>query len=269
MSFKIGFKTDDENNERRLETIKKAPSGEARKSVVDVYFPDRHITCAYYNDKFDLKIGDLVFVDGKLEGLRGKVVGLNYSFKIKLSDYHRVISVANTDVKGEFFMAGSHFATTDRNALPYEQIIGWFKAPSEDEEFVVSNDDEVFNIDDLSGIKIDKATADKGNDYYMENRVVYIEIKDGKARAIVSGTEYYEVEFDFENGDVRNLVCNCYCTSTCKHEFATILQLRETLDIIAKEYGDGFYADYLAVVSKPIFFNFAVDGKIKGSFAIG
>ena len=268
MSFKIGFKTDDETNGKRLETIPKEPNVEAKKSVVDVYFPDRHITCAYYNDKFDLKVGDLVFVDGKLEGVRGKVVGLNYSFKIKLSDYHRVISVANTDVKGEFFMAGSHFATTDCNALPYEQIIGWFKAPSEDEEFVISNDDEAFNIDDLSGMNIDKATADKGNDYYMENRVVYIEIKDGKARAIVSGTEYYEVVFDFENGDVRNLVCDCYCTGTCKHEFATILQLRETLDIIAKEYGDGYYFDYLAAVTKPLFFNHIINNKTNGSIVV-
>ena len=117
-------------------------------------------------------------------------------------------------------------------------------------------------------MNIDKATADKGNDYYMENRVVYIEIKDGKARAIVSGTEYYEVEFDFENGDVRNLVCNCYCTSTCKHEFATILQLRETLDIISKEYGDGFYTDYLAAVTKPVFFMHVIDGKNNGKFTL-
>ena len=62
MSFKIGLKTDDETNDKRLETIPKEPNVEARKPVVDVYFPDRHITCAYYNDKFDLKVGDLVFV---------------------------------------------------------------------------------------------------------------------------------------------------------------------------------------------------------------
>ena len=29
---------------------------------------------AYYNDRFDLHVGDIVFVDGRLEGLRG----LNY-----------------------------------------------------------------------------------------------------------------------------------------------------------------------------------------------
>ena len=55
----------------------------ARKSVVQVYFPERHASYAYYNDRFDLKCGDIVFVEGKLEGIRGRVTEVNYNFKIK------------------------------------------------------------------------------------------------------------------------------------------------------------------------------------------
>lgn len=58
-----------------------------KKSVVEVFFPARHLTCSYYNDIFNLKHGDIVYVEGKLEGLRGRVVDINYNFKIKLSDY--------------------------------------------------------------------------------------------------------------------------------------------------------------------------------------
>ena len=54
------------------------------------------MTLSYYNDLFDLHRGDLVFVVGKLEGLRGIVVDVSYNFKIKLSDYKRVIAVADT-----------------------------------------------------------------------------------------------------------------------------------------------------------------------------
>ena len=39
-----------------------------------------------YNDLFDLHPGDLVYVDGKLEGHRGRVTDVNYNFKIKVSD---------------------------------------------------------------------------------------------------------------------------------------------------------------------------------------
>ena len=79
-----------------------------------------------------------IFVEGKLEGFRGHVVDVCYTFKIKLSDYKRVISVADTKVHGEFHFAGSHFVTFDRSALPYEQIITWFKAPEKENTEIVS-----------------------------------------------------------------------------------------------------------------------------------
>ena len=130
MSFKIGFSAEPERKQNYLDiTAPKEHKIKAKKSVVDVFFPDRHLTCSYYNDMFDLKRGDIVYVDGKLEGLRGRVTNMNYTFKIKLSDYKRVIGVADTEVIGEFHLAGSHFITTDGGALKYEQIITWFKAP--------------------------------------------------------------------------------------------------------------------------------------------
>lgn len=115
---------------------------------------------SYYNDAFDLKCGDIVFVEGKLEGLRGRVVDVAYNFKIKLSDYKRVISVADTNVQGEFFFAGSHFVTFDRSTLPYEKVITWFKSPAtEDEIFVSGNDDCGFLLHDLSAMSISRATG--------------------------------------------------------------------------------------------------------------
>lgn len=212
MGFKIGFTA--ENEQKNTATIHKeqiptTTQVTAKKSVVDVFFPERHITCSYYNDMFDLKRGDIVYVDGKLEGLRGRVVSVNYTFKIKLSNYKRVIGVADTSVRGEFHLAGSHFITVDGGALNYEKIITWFKAPSTEEEFVSSSDDTVFNINELIGMKIDKAAADKGYDYFIDNNVVYIELNHGKGRAIVTGTKPYEVEFNYHNGDISGLVCNC------------------------------------------------------------
>ncbi len=272
MSFKIGFTAQTENKEKQVSqgsATQELVKNNARKSVVDVFFVDRNLTCSYYNDKFDLKRGDIVYVDGKLEGLQGRVVDVNYTFKIKLSDYKRVVAVADTKVSGELFVAGASIIATERDVLPFEKVVTWFKAPLADEDdFVSSADDEVINLDDLSGMKIDKATACRGNEYYMENRVVYIEIKSGKARAIVTGTKPYEVEFNYRNGEVSELVCSCYCTGACKHEFAAMLQLRHTLKAIEKEYGDDFYLDYLAIISKPVFFEYVVDNKSNGSLKL-
>ena len=69
MAFKIGFSAETESNEKR--NIENIPAQNGmpiiKKSVVDVFFPDRHLTWSYYNDMFKLKRGDIVYVEGKLE----------------------------------------------------------------------------------------------------------------------------------------------------------------------------------------------------------
>ena len=272
MAFKIGFTAETEQEDKRTfenVSVQKEPII-IKNSVVDVYFPDRDLTCSYYNDMFNLKCGDIVYVEGKLEGKRGRVVDINYNFKIKLSDYKRVIGVADTDVIGEFHLAGSHFITIDEGALKYDQIATWFKAPeSEDEEYVSSSSDETFNLADLSGMNIKNEVAERGHEYYIENRVVYIELNHGKGRALVTGGKTYDVEFNYNGEDILGLVCNCYCTGACKHEFAAMLQIRDILAIIKNEYPFIDHNDYLAAVSKTSFFEFVIYGNTKGTFTMG
>ena len=224
------------------------------------------MTLSYYNDQFDLHRGDIVYVDGKLEGMRGRVMEVNYNFKIKVSDYKRVIAVVDTTVNGQFFMAGSHFVTFDREALPISKAVTWFKAPvKEDDEFVSGSDDTTFRLDDLSGMKVSTAIAERGHEYYMENKVRYICIDGTKGYAIVEGSEAYEVEFEYRNGEIRQLICSCFCSYNCKHEFAAMLQLKETLELIGKHYADEYErTEYFAAVNKGTLFAFAIDGKETG-----
>lgn len=239
-----------------------------RKSVVQVYFAKRNLTLAYYNDRFDLRRGDMVYVDGKLEGLRGRVTDVNYNFKIKISDYKRVISVADTSVSGQFFMAGTHFVTFDRDTLPSDKVLTWFKAPAtEDEEYVSGSDDTAFRLDKLEDWKMPMPIAERGHDYYMENKVRYLCIDECKGYALVEGSEMYEVEFEYQDGEIRGMVCSCFCSGNCKHEFAALLQLKETLESIEKHYADEYRRTaYFAAVEKATLFNFAIGNKETGSF---
>jgi uncharacterized Zn finger protein len=83
----------------------------------------------------------------------------------------------------------------------------------------------------------------------------------------VEGEYAYEVEFDFSNGIISNLVCACPCGYNCKHEVAAMIQLKEALDLIEKHYAD-LHCEYFAAVVKSDLFRFAIDSKETGSFTI-
>ena len=271
MAFKIGFSAEQPEN-KPVEATLIVPEQITipHRSVVQVYFAGRNMTLAYYNDKFDLHCGDMVYVEGRLEGQRGRVVDVNYNFKIKLSDYKRVIAVVDTAVNGQFFMTGSHFITFDRTALPASKVITWLKTPTkEDDEFVSGSDDTSFRLDGLYGMNLSAAIAERGQTYYMEKRVRYISLDGTKGYAIVEGSNVYEVEFEYCDGEISKLVCSCFCSYNCKHEVAAMLQLREMLDFIAKHYAQEYdRTDYFAAVNKEMLFAFAIDGKETGSFTL-
>lgn len=271
MKLQIGFARDTKETESEIIPCTAPPrSAVPRKSVVQVHFPGRGSSLAYYNDMFDLHVGDFVYVEGKLEGQRGRVTNVSYNFKIRLADYKRIIALVDTSVKGQFHFAGSHFVTFDRCAIPYEKVIRWFKAPiSVEDDFVSGNDDSSFRLDDLKGMNVTTAIAERGHDYYMDNHVLYISIDGARGHAIVEGSEAYEVEFAYHNGEISQLTCSCYCSYPCKHEFAAMLQLRETLERIEKNYAAEYeHTGYFAAMFKGTLFSFAVDGIDVGSFTL-
>ena len=269
--MKIGFNTGAfDNKHAEPDCITPMEQPVPRRSVVQVYFAERNMKLAYYNNRFDLKCGDLVYVDGKLEGILGRVTEVSYNFKIKVSDYKRVIALVDTNAKGQFFMAGSHFVSFDRSALPAAKIINWFKAPSDgEEEFVSGNDGTAFALENLNEMNVSSAAAERGHKYYMENRVRYICIDGTQGYAIVEGSKAYEVEFQYNNSEISGLTCSCFCSGGCKHQFAAMLQLRETLENIENQYAEEYSrTGYFAAVHKGTLFAFAIDGKDSGGFVL-
>ena len=232
MKYKIGFHGYEEEKKGNLQPLE---IGENKpvKSVVQVRFPSQGRSFAYYN-------------------------------------YKRVISVADTTVKGELFFGGSHLIAFDKSVISYEKVRGWFLPPESDEEVAVGYDDEGFFLDELGDFEIKPEIAKRGFDYYNHNKVVYISVDGTTGGAIVEGSRFYEVSFDYGNGGIRNITCDCFCSYHCKHEFAALLQLRETLKIIEDLYDDEYsQGDYFAAVSKSALMNYAVDRKEKGSIVLG
>ena len=267
MKFPIGFAFNDEPKK-----VEMAPLIQQEvvpvKSLVQVYFPERNQSLTYFNDQFDLKRGDFVFVDGKLEGIRGVVREVSKTFKIKVADYKKIISVADTEVSGQLHIAGSHFVSFDPAVLSYEKIRSWYLPPINDtDEYETGNDDTGFSLDKLSEMNASPAIFERGHDYYIEDRVVYLSVDNGRGRAIVEGEHAYEVEFDYRDREIRNLLCSCPCGYTCKHEVAAMLQLKDILEKLEKSYAEQLQ-NYFAAVEKHALFRFVIQFKETGSFVL-
>lgn len=268
MLSKIGFTVNSPEERTELQNVSQERTIVPRKSVVEVYFPDRQITLPYFNDKFDLLVGDVVFVDGRYEGVRGIVKSVNYDFKIKLSEYKRVISVADTTVKGELYVTPYRYMSFNKNTLNYEKVSSWFVCKN-DEDYEVGGSGKAFPLDNLSEMDIQSHIAERGYDYYMENKVVFLELDGNRGRAIVEGSAVYEVEFNYENGMVSNLVCDCFCAYVCKHQFAVMLQLRECLEDVEKRYKKEYESSgYFSSILNQTLHAFAINKNKSGKLVL-
>ena len=116
---------------------------------------------------------------------------------------------------------------------------------------------------------IGSAIAERGHQYYTENCVQYLCLNGIKGYAIVQGSHAYTKEFEYQDGSISKLVCDCFCSYPCKHEFAAMLQLRETLGLIRKQYAEEYaQTGCLTTIYKETLFAFAVSGKECGSFTM-
>ena len=268
MKFKIGFSAESEAEREENRIIRETETApEPKKSVVEVYFSDRDRAYAYYNDRFDLKKGDLVYVDGKLEGLLGRVTEVNYNFKINLSYYKRVISFVDTKVNGRFFVENSKLVSFDPLSLPSKKVKNWFFPPKSDEDdFVSGYDDCKIYINEFETAGFSSEVCSSGVLCFAQNRVVYLSVENGRGYAIVKGYHTYEVEFEYEDGNIGNLTCSCFCAGKCKHEFAVLLLLRELVKIIEKRYKNEFEkTGFFAAIDKNEMLKFTLCGNDKNS----
>lgn len=240
-------------------------------SMVRVYFPKRGTSHSYYNDSFELSCGDTVFVDGSLKGLQGRVVEVSRGFKIKLSDYRRVIAKADTLIRGELYSSVPYLYAFDNAVIPFEKVATWVMPPAdEDEIYVRSYGGEKIPLDDLGSMNVTEEIARRGGDYYRNNAVLYIELNGKNGRAVVEGTRAYTVEFELDGGVVTNLSCDCVCGFTCKHSVAALLQLRDAVKAVNEEFGAEYAnSGYFAMILRGTLYEIAFSDRRNRRLTIG
>ena len=229
-------------------------SREGVRSLVRVRFPGR---CAltYYNERFDLQPGDMVYVSGKYAGWLGTVETVSTKFRIRRSDYETVLRRLDLSIHGTYSPAGpDYMLSQDSEAVTHEQLRDWVEAPENPEErlWYVSGEtgapagyiekareDEIIvgegwelSLGALADCPdVTEKILERGKKYAQEHRVKYLTLRRGTGSAWVKGGDWYELQFHLSGSDVTELYCSCPYPGLCKHMVAALLTLKELLEL--------------------------------------
>ena len=235
-------------------------------TLVQVYFVAKDDAFLYLCEDITLHEGDHVYVSGKMKDMLGIVVDVRHQFKVRPSKYERVIAKIDTQLQGEFKIFNRLLLSFDRKSLGKEKISQWFFSPQGEEPYISTYRPAPFPLDDLTQFPIEHARLERGLQYYKEQRVVYMCIDDRYGYAIVRGSEHYEVEFEYNNGIIEDISCNCYCDGHCKHEFAVLLELQYMLQIVESEFKNEYSKNrYVATIDKDMVWQMSVRWTNKGT----
>ena len=226
----VGFASQDE---QKLPAPKKPESKTPARpvpSLVSVRFDSCDKQLTYYNDRFDLKAGDRIFVSGKFAREAGTVDTVTTKFRIRLSDYEKVLAVAETPVSGTYRPVLDKMVSTGPDALSPEEFKTWFVAPEipndDPDEMIVSGEGWEIPLDDLTGADgAEQAVFERAVRYCNEGKVAYISVKDGIGKAFVEGSQMYELDFELHGRMLTEGYCGCPFPRLCKHLLAVALTL--------------------------------------------
>lgn len=245
--------------------LEKNRMGEPRRSVVQVAFGERNGTYSYYNDQFDLHRGDFVYVEGEFEGMIGCVLDVHYNFKAKRSVFKHVVSRVNVEQLEKPLLGGERLLFFDRKILDTEKaalILGVRK--EDDDDHYIGSGDPAFSLDNMDGLKLSIQDARYGFRRYLDGEVVFLSLDGTKGTAMFSSTygSGTMVEFEYSEGMIQKISCSCFGHFNCCHEFAAMLQLRETLLEIERNYKEEYdETGYFAAIQKEALVD--VLGKVK------
>ncbi len=229
MFRKIGFRAESTPPAGETAAVPQPEPKLPVRCLVYVRFSGVNKAYAYYNDRFCLKEGDTVFVSGKLAGKPGTVESVQTHFKIHLSDYERILSKAEGDLRGHFEALMDKMVCVDPCVLPPEMFRTWVLPPEEDPEDVLlgegfTADLNAFEQDD----EMPQSALHKGLEMCKGGRVVYVHLQGSTGTAFLSGSVWREVNFTLKNGTVSDLYCSCPYPEDgmCKHMAAVLITLR-------------------------------------------
>lgn len=214
------------------------------KNLVQVRFDDG-LTLMYFSDLPEIKIGDVVTVDGKMEKQIAVVTKVLSSFKKSKFDMKWIVSKIDNDISGVYFKIEDEVVSLGSN-LTVDKFMNIYAGVKYKENVAIGEDDIELNLEELEESEMfdNELVKERGRLLYKNNAVQYIWLKDGVGKAVVksvNGNEWYEIDFRCRKGRITYLACDCPYFGECKHLYAFLLKLRDFSKKFFKQHKeDGF-----------------------------
>ncbi len=217
--------------EEVLENIeKKENENRIPKNLVEVRFEDG-FTLSYFSDLPEIKVGDVVTVEGKMENQIAVVKKVLKSFKKPKFEMKWVSSIIDTDITGSYFKIEDDIVSLD-HSLTVEKFLSIYAGVKYEENKAVGEDDIELNLEELEKSELfdDELVKIRGQKLFKDGFVPFIYLKKGIGKAVVrssNGDEWYEIDFRCKRGRITYIACDCPYFGNCKHLYAFLLKLRD------------------------------------------
>lgn len=213
----------------------------------------------YINDKFDLEVGDKVYVDGKLAGKIGVVTEVLTKFKVNLKYYKYVLQKVDYKIEGTFMKMKNLMVGVDESSISFEQLLTWVKAPlspdAEPEEFLCGDG---YEIDLETLLDDDCKFAGKNptgiDDYLFWNAeelveggdLKFVTVQNGIGHAVIDDEGILIVDFRFDGKTLTDIYCTCMSPKLCEEMVAAAIAMR----LAIKKFGIASNSDFTVIESE-------------------
>lgn len=229
------------------------------KNLVKVKF-ESGLTLMYFSDLPEIQAGDVVTVDGKMEGEIAVVVKVLSSFKKPKFDMKWIVSKMDNDLTGNYFKIEDDVASLDLN-LTVDKFMNIYAGVKYKENIAVGEDDIELDLDELEESELfEDEIKHRGRSLYKDNAVQFIWLKDGVGKAVVrssNGCDWYEIDFRCKNGKITYIACDCPYFGECKHLYAFLLKFKN----FRKKFFEKYQSDNFVMCRKGCFNYMMLYGK--------
>ena len=217
-----------EEQQGELETKKEEEK--VPKRLVQIGFACSELTFSYLSDIEDIQAGDLVMVQGALQGEIGVVKKVKKHFKIPKMEMQWVERVVDREISGAYFRLGEDIVSFDC-VLTAEKFMTLCIGKSYKQNNSVGEEEMQLDLEEFEKADAfqNELVKIRGKQLYLDNAVKFISLQNGEGKAFVCGGDWYEVDFRYNGEKITYLACDCPCFEDCKHEVALLHKLREIL----------------------------------------